>query len=94
VSTVPSKATSPRFCGGAAKPLAIDLHLVPYHGELLCDAQEIYRSQAKSGTCSFHAYATAYVLRKACVHRGPHLVSAGKSQGNCVTLRLVEDSLA
>ncbi len=26
--------------------------------------KEIYRSQAKSGTCSFHAYATAYVIRQ------------------------------
>jgi hypothetical protein len=46
------------------QPLAIDLHLVPYHGEPLRDVAEIYRSQAKSGTCSFHAYATAYVLRQ------------------------------
>jgi putative transposase len=40
------------------QPLAIDLHLVPYHGQPLNDLNEIYRSQAKSGTCSFHAYAT------------------------------------
>jgi Transposase DDE domain len=46
------------------QPLAIDLHLVPYHGLPLHDVHEIYRSQAKSGTCSFHAYATAYVIRK------------------------------
>jgi hypothetical protein len=46
------------------QPLAIDLHLVPYHGEPLRDLAEVYRSQAKSGTCSFHAYATAYVIRK------------------------------
>jgi putative transposase len=46
------------------QPLAIDLHLVPYHGEPLRDVAEVYRSQAKSGTCSFHAYATAYVIRK------------------------------
>jgi Transposase DDE domain len=45
------------------QPLAIDLHLVPYHGEPLRDVAEVYRSQAKSGTCSFHAYATAYVIR-------------------------------
>ena len=45
------------------QPLAIDLHLVPYHGQPLHDLAEIYRSQAKSGTCSFHAYATAYVIR-------------------------------
>jgi hypothetical protein len=46
------------------QPLAIDLHLVPYHGLPLRDLREIYRSQAKSGTCSFHAYATAYVIRR------------------------------
>jgi putative transposase len=46
------------------QPLAIDLHLVPYHGLPLHDPAEVYRSQAKSGTCSFHAYATAYVIRK------------------------------
>src|SRR5438128_4828057 len=46
------------------QPLAIDLHLVPYHGLPLHDLREIYRSQAKSGTCSFHAYATAYVIRQ------------------------------
>jgi putative transposase len=45
-------------------PLAIDLHLVPYHGQPLHDAREIYRSQAKSGTSHFHAYATCYVIRK------------------------------
>src|SRR5262249_19054715 len=46
------------------QPLAIDLHLVPYHGQPLHDIRELYRSQAKSGTCSFYAYATAYVIRK------------------------------
>ena len=46
------------------QPLAIDLHLVPYHGQPLHDVRELYRSQAKSGTCSFHAYATAYVIRQ------------------------------
>lgn len=46
------------------QPIAIDLHLVPYHGLPLHDLKEIYRSQAKSGTCSFHAYATAYVIRQ------------------------------
>ncbi len=46
------------------QPLAIDLTLIPYHGQHLHHAQEIYRSQAKSGTTHFHAYATAYVIRK------------------------------
>src|SRR5437762_845340 len=46
------------------QPIAIDLTLTPYHGEPLHDANEIYRSQAKSGTSHFHAYATAYVIKK------------------------------
>jgi putative transposase len=44
--------------------LAIDLVLIPYHGQPLLDPVEIYRSQPKSGTSHFHAYATAYVVRK------------------------------
>ncbi len=45
--------------------MAIDLNLIPYYGK--ADDEEkpyIYRSQAKSGTCSFYAYATLYVLTK------------------------------
>ena len=44
--------------------LAIDLTLIPYHGQPFHNLDEIYRSQAKSGTSHFHAYATAYVIRK------------------------------
>ena len=43
--------------------LAIDLTLIPYHGQPFRDLNEIYRGQAKSGTSHFHAYATAYVIR-------------------------------
>jgi Transposase DDE domain len=46
------------------QPLAIDLTLIPYHGQPLRDLQEVFRSQAKSGTTHFHAYATAYVIRQ------------------------------
>jgi Transposase DDE domain len=44
--------------------LAIDLVLIPYHGQHLVDPCEIYRSQPKHGTSHFHAYATVCVLRK------------------------------
>jgi hypothetical protein len=44
--------------------LAIDLILIPYHGKPFRDLNEIYRGQAKCGTSHFHAYATAYVVRK------------------------------
>jgi hypothetical protein len=44
--------------------LAIDLTLIPYHGQPSHDLDEIYRGRAKDGTGHFHAYATAYVVRK------------------------------
>jgi hypothetical protein len=44
--------------------LAIDLTLIPYHGEPFRDPKEVYRSAAKDGTSHFHAYATAYVVLK------------------------------
>lgn len=43
--------------------MAIDLTLIPYHGEPFREEREIYRSQPKSGTSHFHAYATCYVVR-------------------------------
>jgi hypothetical protein len=46
------------------QPLAIDLTLLPYHGEPWKDPSEVYRGQAKEGTSHFHAYATAYVIKK------------------------------
>jgi Transposase DDE domain len=46
------------------QPLAIDLKLVPYHGDPLDSDDEVYRSQARDGTSHFHAYATAYVIGK------------------------------
>jgi hypothetical protein len=46
------------------QPLAIDLVLIPYHGQPLREANEVYRGQAKDGTTHFHAYATAYVIQK------------------------------
>ncbi len=45
--------------------LAIDLNLIPYYGNPTSEEMPyIYRSQAKSGTCSFYAYATLYVIKK------------------------------
>ena len=43
--------------------MAADLVLIPYHGQPQRDPDEIYRSEAKSGTSHFHAYATLYVVR-------------------------------
>ena len=44
--------------------LAIDLVLIPYHGKPAYHENEIYRSQPKSGTSHFHAYATCCVIKK------------------------------
>src|SRR3954469_20393320 len=54
----------PKILRRRLQRLAIDLTLIPYHGRPFRDPAEIYRSQAKSGTSHFHAYATAYVIRK------------------------------
>src|SRR3954467_1972066 len=40
--------------------LAIDLTLIPYHGQHSRALNEVYRGQARSGTSHFHAHATAY----------------------------------
>src|SRR5882724_321045 len=52
----------PRGLRRRPQRLASDLVLIPYHGQPLHDPDEIYRSQAKSGTSHFHAYATLYVI--------------------------------
>jgi putative transposase len=44
--------------------IAIDLTLIPYHGQPAEDESEICRSAPKSGTTHFHAYATAVVVHK------------------------------
>ncbi len=44
--------------------MAIDLVLVPYHGEHDKDEREVRRSQAREGTTHFHCYATAYMIYK------------------------------
>ena len=54
----------PRIRKGKHK-LAIDLNLIPYYGNPSQEEKDyIYRSQAKSGTCSFYAYATIYIIAK------------------------------
>lgn len=41
---------------------AIDLTLVPYHGQAQTDADEVMRGEAKSGTTHFHGYATLSIV--------------------------------
>jgi hypothetical protein len=54
----------PRGLRQRGQRLAVDLTLVPYHGEHQQRVEEVYRGPAKNGTSHFHAYATAYVVRK------------------------------
>ena len=51
--------------------LAIDLTLIPYHGQPYEDKKEIVRSAPKSGTTHFHGYATVSIVRD---HR-PYVVA-------------------
>src|SRR3954469_14188565 len=72
--------------------LAIDLTLIPYHGQPFGDPAEVYRSQAKDGTSHFHAYATAYVVRKG--QRYP-VALTGVTKGeslNAVVQRLLQQA--
>ena len=43
--------------------VAIDLTLIPYHGQPYEDRKEIVRSAPKSGTTHFHGYATVSIVR-------------------------------
>ena len=51
----------PRVLRRRPQQVAIDLVLIPYHGQPMRDLSEVFRSKAKDGTSHFHAYATAYV---------------------------------
>src|SRR5829696_4799533 len=71
-------ADVPRALRRRPQRVAVDLTLIPYHGQPMLDLSEVFRSQAKDGTSHFHAYATAYVnyrgqrftLALTCVERG------------------------
>jgi putative transposase len=58
------RAQTPRFVkkGKRSYYIAIDLTLIPYHGECYEDEREIVRGQAKSGTTHFHGYATVSMV--------------------------------
>ena len=70
------------------QPIAIDLFLVPYHGKPFQSEAEIYRSKPKDGTSHFHAYATAYVIRK-----GQRFTLALTSVGRSESLKVVVQRL-
>lgn len=57
-------AELPRRLTKGPQRLAVDLTLIPYHGEPFRDPDEIVRSQPKRGTTHFHAYASCYVVEQ------------------------------
>jgi hypothetical protein len=54
----------PRKLTRRQRVVAIDLTLIPYHGEPMADPSELFHSKPRGGTSKFHAYATAYVCEK------------------------------
>lgn len=66
--------------------IALDLTLIPYHGQPHRDQQEIMRGEAKSGTTHFHGYATVsivhdkrrYVLALTFVQLGETMVTVAR----------------
>ncbi len=48
---------------GTDRRIAVDLTLIPYHGQPLKDPNEIRRGEAKADTTHFHCYASAYLIR-------------------------------
>lgn len=54
----------PRALFRKARPLAIDWHHIPYHGEPARHANELCHGKPKAGTTKSHAYATACVVHK------------------------------
>jgi len=58
------RVQTPRFVkkGKRSYFVAIDLTLIPYHGECYENEKEIVRGEAKSGTTHFHGYATASIV--------------------------------
>jgi putative transposase len=58
------RTQTPRFVkkGKCSYYIAIDLTLIPYHGQYDQDEKEIVRGEAKSGTTHFHGYATVSIV--------------------------------
>ena len=81
-------AMLPRSLRRAKLRLAIDLVLIPYYGKLWGGEDLYYRSQAKRGTCTFLAYATAFVI-----HRGQRYTLALTVVTRKMTMRQVLEQL-
>ncbi|HLJ11943.1 MAG TPA: transposase [Planctomycetaceae bacterium] len=80
----------PKWLFSRSRKIAIDLHLIPYHGEPKERANELYHSQPKSGTTKFHAYATACVVEAGCRYTLAATYVRGKEPMVAVLKRLLE----
>ena len=81
-------ASLPRALRRGAWDVALDITLIPYHGRPRRDPAEVYRSQPKSGTTHFHAYATAFVARDGRRFTLALLAVAGGTPGHEVVRQL------
>lgn len=84
----------PKWLFSRSRRIAIDLHLIPYHGEPKDRANELYHSQPKSGTTKFHAYATACVVEAGCRYTLAATYVRGKESMVAVLKRLLERIVA
>lgn len=83
--------------GKRAYNLAIDLTLIPYHGQPKQDEREVARGAAKAGTTHFHAYANVsivhdqcrYVLARMFVEKGTPMPTGAvaRTRGGAITRR-------
>jgi hypothetical protein len=48
--------------------LALDITLIPYHGQVAPDDPTVVRAKAKTGTNQFHGYATVSIVHHQCRH--------------------------
>ena len=80
----------PKWLFSRSRKIAIDLHLIPYHGEPKERVTELYHSQPKSGTTKFHAYATACVVEAGCRYTLAATYVRGKEPIVAVLKRLLE----
>lgn len=69
--------------------LALDITLIPYHGQPAADDREVLKAQAKSGTRHFHGYATLEIVH----HRQRYTLALRFVQQHESMVSLVRDLL-
>lgn len=72
-----------------ALALALDITLIPYHGQPAHDEAEVLQAQAKAGTRHFHGYATVAIVH----HRRRYVLALRFLQQHESMVRIVRDLL-